>query len=142
DLEKESLFGSFSSNENKATNIKSTLSSITHIPKLKMAFTFTGEVFWLNTTESPLENKFPDGYYNKAGQYFPLSDKEAQSTMYQHLWKANNTLNTKVYNPDMVYTNIHLRLSKDIGNILRLSFNAYNIFNIRPVYVNPDTRRA
>lgn len=140
DLTKQAVIGSFSTNENKATNIKSTISSITHIPKLKLAFTFTGEIFWRNTTESPFEDKFPDGYYDRFGNYYALSEKEAQSTDYQHLWKTNNTLDTKVYNPDMVYTNIHLRLSKDIGQILRLSFNAYNIFNIRPIYVDPNTR--
>jgi len=38
-----------------------------------------------------------------------------------------------VYRPAFFYPNIHMRLSKEIGNLLRFSFNAYNVFNIRPV---------
>ncbi|WP_126974238.1 TonB-dependent receptor plug domain-containing protein [Gynurincola endophyticus] len=140
DENRKALYAAFLSSESKSVNVKSTLSSITHIPKLKMAFTFTGEIFWKNYTESPLEDKFPDGYYDRSGNFYPLTKNEAQSPEYQHLWKANNTLQTRVHNPDMVYYNIHMRLSKDIGEVLRLSFNAYNIFNIRPLYVDPNTR--
>ncbi len=140
DINRTALYAAFLSSESRSVNIKSTISSITHIPKLKMAFTFTAELFWKDYTDTPFEDKFPDGYYDRYGNFFPLTDRQAQSTDYQHLWRTNNTLETRVYNPEQVYTNIHLRLSKDIGQLLRMSFNAYNIFNIRPIYVNPYTR--
>jgi ferric enterobactin receptor len=139
DINRTALYAAFLSNENTSVDVKSTISSITHIPQLKMAFTFTTQLFLMNYSESPLSNKFPDGYYDRYGNLHLLTEKEAQSEEYQHLWNTGNTMEVRTDNPNFVYTNIHMRLSKDIGKLLRMSFNSYNIFNIRPVFWNKNT---
>lgn len=121
---------------NKLVDIKSTITSSTHIPALRMAVNLTGELFWANISEVNRESIYPVGYYTRDMEYVALSPEEARSEEYAHLRKAtsNNDNNPRSYNPPFLYPNIHMRLSKEIGDFLRFSFNAYNVFNIRPAY--------
>lgn len=131
DFTKVAVYGVFKNQERKSTNIKSSLVSTTHIPSLRMAVMFTTEMFWVNKTENLASGIYPTGYLDRNANYFPLTAKEAQLPAYAHLVKvaADETIS---YLPSFVYTNIHMRLSKEIGESIRFSFNGYNIFNIRP----------
>ncbi len=126
------VYGVYKNQESTGNNIKSTLTTTTHIPALRMAVMFTGEIYFLNRTENLASSKYPAGYLNKNLEYFPLSEKDAQLPEYAHLLKTPPGESIK-YSPGFIYPNIHLRLSKEIGDYLRFSFNAYNAFNIRPV---------
>lgn len=132
DYTKPAVYGVFKNQESKAQNIKSTLTSNTHIPSLRMAIMLTGEVFWLNRFENLATSMYPIGYLNRNLEYFPLDQQKAQSPEYAHLLKNPSNQNIRSL-PAFVYTNIHMRLSKEIGQSLRFSFNTYNLFNIRPV---------
>ena len=117
------------------TSIKSTFVTSTHIPKLGMAINVTGELFWVSNNRTDQASIYPIGYYTKDMRYFALTPEEARSEEYAHLRESvSDDGNTLVLNPSFVYPNIHLRLSKEIGDFLRFSFNAYNVFNIRPKY--------
>lgn len=131
DYTKEAVFGVFSNQETKASNVKSSIISNTHIPSLRMMVMLTGEIFWINRSETLPSGIYPTGYLDITGSYFPLTAQQAQSPEYAHLVKSALTEKV-VYTPPMIYSNIHLRLSKEIGDALRFSFNAYNVFNIRP----------
>jgi len=132
DFTKEAVFGVFKNMERKTTNIKSTIVTTTHIPSLRMAVMFTGELFWVSRNETLPSAVYPSGYYTKEGLYFPLNKEQAMPPEYAHLTRVASN-ETVVYRPAFFYPNIHMRLSKEIGNLLRFSFNAYNVFNIRPV---------
>ncbi|HYK55430.1 MAG TPA: hypothetical protein VEV15_03060 [Flavisolibacter sp.] len=118
--------------ESDGNNIKSTLTTNTHIPALRLAIMLTGEVYIMNRTEDHATTTDPAGYLNKDLVYFPLAEKEATSPEYAHLLRSASQENVR-NRPSFVYPNIHMRISKEIGDYLRFSFNAYNAFNIRPV---------
>ncbi len=132
DYTRKAVYGVYKNKETKSQNIKSTITSTTHIPTLRMAVMFSGEVFILNKQQNLASAVYPVGYLNKDLEYFPISLKEAQSSEYEHLLKSNPAESVK-YLPGFVYPNIHLRISKEIGDYLRFSFNAFNAFNIRPM---------
>jgi ferric enterobactin receptor len=123
--------GIYDHQASRSTNIKSTIVSTTHIPALRMAITFSGEIFWVNKTESLFKDIYPSGYLDLQGNYFPLTKEEAQSPDYAHLLKKP-VFEAITTAPAFVYTNVSMRVSKEIGDALRFSFNAYNVFNIRP----------
>ncbi|MCD2422056.1 TonB-dependent receptor [Niabella pedocola] len=127
----DAIYGVFDRNENKGTTIKSTFISNTHIPKIRMAIILTGEIFWISKQELLKSAIYPVGYYTKDFRYFPLASEQAALPQYAHLLQSNPRLGT-TYRPKFVYGNLHARLSKEIGNYLRFSFNAYNFLNIRP----------
>ncbi|HEY0274303.1 MAG TPA: TonB-dependent receptor, partial [Chitinophaga sp.] len=126
-------YGVFNATETKAANIKSTITSTTHIPSLRMAMMLTGELFWLNRSELLPSSVYPVGYYTKDMRYFPLTPEQARSPDYAHLVQKSVNNTTVMYTPAFVYPNLHLRLSKEIGDYLQFSFNAYNVFFIRPI---------
>jgi len=127
------VYGVFGNMESKLTNIKSTITSSTHIPALRMAIMMTTELFWVNNTLQYPSSIYPIGYYNKDLQYFALTPQQARSPEYAHLAKQpTSSGDPLVMTPAFVYPNIHLRMSKEIGDFLRFSFSAYNVFNIRP----------
>ena len=132
DYSKPAVYGVFKNQESKSQNIKSTLTTNTHIPSLRMAIMLTGEIFWQNRTEYLPTGMYPVGYLNKDLEFFPLDQKSAQNSEYAHLLKTptNESLQER---PSFIYPNFHMRLSKEIGQSLRFSFNSYNLFNIRPV---------
>lgn len=129
------VYGVYGSTASKLTNVKSTITSSTHIPALRMAVNLTGELFWVNSVYIDPESIYPIGYYTMNMQYHALGYEEARTEAYAHLrQKISRTGTAYTYNPPFLYPNIHLRLSKEIGDFMRFSFNAYNVFNIRPSY--------
>lgn len=126
------VYGVFSNTETQSSNIKSTLVSTTHIPALRMAVMLTGEIFWNNRSALLPSSVYPVGYYDKQMHYFALTPEAARLPEYAHLVQKTPDGNTVTRMPRFVYPNIHLRLSKEIGDYLRFSFSAYNVFNIRP----------
>ncbi|MBN9298083.1 MAG: TonB-dependent receptor [Filimonas sp.] len=125
------VYGVFANGESKTANVKSTFISTTHIPSLRMAISLTGELFWVNQSEQLPTSIYPVGYLDKAGLFYSLTSEQARSDKYAYLKKVGSN-ESMSYTPAFVYPNIHLRLSKEIGDILRFSFSAYNVFNIRP----------
>lgn len=137
-----SVYGVYANNSSKATTVKSTVTTSTHIPALRMAVNLTGELFWVSNTYTDPASIYPIGYYNINMQYFSLTPEEARTPEYAHLRKAVSADgNSASYNPPFLYPNVHMRLSKEIGDFLRFSFNAYNIFNIRPTYITQSGTR-
>jgi len=128
------LYGVFGPTTSKLTNVKSTITTSTHIPALRMALVMTGELFWVNNTYTEEKSFYPVGYFTKDMQYFSLSPEQARLPEYAHLKKATADGNSLSLDPSFLYPNIHMRLSKEIGDYMRFSFNAYNVFNIRPSY--------
>ncbi len=129
--DQKAVYGVFAGAEYKSTNIKSTITTTTHIPALRMVMIFTGEIFWINSKHNYPSNIYPAGYLDKDAGYFALTPEEARLPQYAHLIKTPEYEAT-TYLPSIVYPNVQMRVSKEIGDFLRFSFSAYNVFNIRP----------
>ncbi len=130
-LNKEALYGVFRNSVGTSELLKSTILSNTHIPEIGLVVTMTTELFFYNWQyEDNLPKQYPVAYYNKALQYFTIPDADKTNANYTHLVKLLGE-STKVR--DEFYANFHLRISKEIGKNIRLSFNANNVFDIRPV---------
>ncbi len=134
DYTRKSVYGVYSNQQSKGKNIKSTFTTTTHIPDLRLAVMLTGEVYWMNRSETMGSGVYPAGYLDKDLNYYSLTDKEARSADYAHLLRSPREEAVK-RRPSFVYPNMHLRLSKEIGDYLRFSFNAFNAFNIRPTEI-------
>jgi len=133
-INKEALYGVYTKPDATTSNVKSTLVTTHHFPKLGFIVNFTGEFFWRNTSSIDQSSvTYPVGYYDKNLNYFPIDPKTVTDPKYAHLVQL--TSESPVKTMPIVYTNFHMRLSKEIGN-LRISFNAYNFFNIRPEYID------
>ncbi|MET0394339.1 MAG: TonB-dependent receptor, partial [Chitinophagaceae bacterium] len=132
DYTKDAVFGIFNLQDSRSLTVKSTVFTNTHVPALRMTIGFTGEIFWVAKTTTLARSVYPHGYYTKAGQAFYLSPEQAMSPAYANLLRRPVGQNTD-YRPATVYPNVHLRLAKEIGDAVRISFNAFNVFNIRPV---------
>lgn len=131
DYTKDAVFGIFNQQDSRSSMVKSTIASNTHIPALRMTIGLTGEIFWVSRTTTLARTIYPHGYYTREGQAFSLSPDQARSPAYAHLIRRVVDENT-LYRPATAYSNIHLRLAKELGDVLRISFNAFNVFNIRP----------
>jgi ferric enterobactin receptor len=130
-LNKEALYGVFRNSVGTSELLKSTILSNTHIQEIGLVVTMTTELFFYNWQyENNLPKQYPVAYYNKALQYFTIPDADKTNANYAHLVKLLGE-STKVR--DEFYANFHLRISKEIGKNIRLSFNANNVFDVRPV---------
>lgn len=131
DTSKTAWYGVFKDQAQSSTTIKSTFVTNTHIPALRMAIMFSGELFWMSRSKYMHSSIYPVAYLDRYGNYFPLTQEQAMSEEYNHLRKKADS-EAVSYLPSFVYPNVSMRLSKEIGDMLRFSFNAYNVFNIRP----------
>ena len=137
--DKEAVLGIFDNGERVSTSIKSTFTTNTHIPKLALIIGLIGEVNWLDKSEFKGASRFPTGYLNKKFEEIPIPENERNNAEYSHLFATlRDRIPTFQDNVPFIYTNFHLRITKEIKNKIRFSFNAYNVFNYRPTY-NNDT---
>lgn len=126
-------YGVYTRPDATSNTVKSTLVSTHHFPQLGFIVNITSEFFWYGSSqEYNSATQYPIGYYDKELKYFAIDPKDANNPLYANLVQVLSD-----YKPKTVpfYTNFHLRLSKEIGN-LRMSFSAYNVFNIRPEYID------
>ncbi len=133
DTSRTAVYGVFRNQESKSASIKSTIVSTTHIPALRMVVMFSGEIFWMNRQQILASGIYPVGYLDRGGNYTALTEELARSDEFKHLRKKSASQSVS-YLPSMVYPNVGMRVSKEIGDMLRFSFNAYNVFNIRPAH--------
>ncbi|BAV06277.1 TonB-dependent Receptor Plug Domain [Filimonas lacunae] len=130
---KTALYGVYNNDIATGEVLKSTLQTTHHFPALGFILNFTSEFFWLKKSwTNSGDNMNPVGYYDKNLEYHTIDPKEVAGDAYSHLIKVRSATNEK---KSPFYTNFHMRLSKEIG-ALRISFNAYNVFNIRPEWTD------
>lgn len=135
--DKEAVLGIYDNGESVGTNIKSTFTTNTHIPKLALIIGLIGEVYWMDKTEFRGASKYPTAYLDKNFNEFPISTSEVNDSKYSHLIASvMDREATSSNGVPFIYPNFHLRITKEIKNKIRFSFNAYNVFNYRPSYLN------
>lgn len=110
------------------------ISSVTHIPKISLIVNFTADFSLLQKTNIAASQGIPLGYYNRAGELISLSNPDPKDPNYGHLFIPQNELNDQ--NVPRIIPNFHMSVSKEIKKRFRFSFNAYNVFNYQPYYIN------
>lgn len=134
---KEAVFGFYDNGISVGTNLKSTFTTNTHIPKLALIIGLIGEVYWMDNTEFKGASKYPTAYLDRNLQKSVIPVSEVNDSRFSHLVVSildrEATSSTQV---PFIYPNFHLRITKEIKNKIRFSFNAYNVFNYRPSYLN------
>jgi ferric enterobactin receptor len=128
-------YGIYPAQNSKNLDIMSKLSSDTHIPKLGFVVSLSLDVFWRNTTESIGQSTYPIGYLDKDVNYFPISNFNPNDPELGFLLLSPEATR-KLTDPPFVYTNLSLRVAKEIRKKYRISVFAYNFLNTEIDYYN------
>lgn len=130
-------FGVYKPTEVENWALTSKLTTSTHIPKLGFVVSMLTDVFWQTSTRTLDKAYLPIAYLDKNMQRYEIPLFDPNDATYNYLaLKSAAEANTK---QPFVYANFSLRVAKDISKALRMSVNAYNVFNIRNRYYNTGT---
>jgi ferric enterobactin receptor len=130
-------FGVYKPTEVEDYSIVSKLTTSTHIPKLGFVISVLADVFWQSQRRTLHKAYLPIAYLDKNMQRYEIPVYDQNDPTYNYL--ALQTAATDRSQQPFIYTNISLRVAKDIGKAMRMSVNAYNVFNIRNRYYNNAT---
>lgn len=132
--DKYAFIGVYKKNYQESLEAISTLSTSHHISQLGLLVNFRAQFFWEQWTKNSASSVYPVGFYTASGQYQPI---ERDNPAYAHLI-LNEKGRTSSYQP-IIFSNYHLKLSKEIHHLARLSFYANNFLNHRPEAKNTST---
>ncbi|MEN7548517.1 TonB-dependent receptor [Rapidithrix thailandica] len=111
---------------------RGTLTSIQHIPRLRLIFTLATELNFVNYTEKQNGSLFPYAYYDSKGNYHEISEAERGSSSYADLQLPKGTYT--IYSKPPFYPNFHLQIRKETQSGHSFSFYANNAFWYNPTY--------
>ena len=110
------------------------ITSITHIPKIRLILQFIAECNFLQKTIRAAQSGIPTAYYTNALDFVEIKNFDKNNAMYGHLYKPESELNAESV-PGMIM-NYHLSVGKEIHKRFKFSFNVYNVFNYQPYYIS------
>ncbi|MFP4096716.1 MAG: TonB-dependent receptor [Cyclobacteriaceae bacterium] len=128
-LDKYALIGVYRDAHSENLKAISTLSTSHHISKLGLLINFRTQFFWDEWSKQSLSSAYPLGFYTSSGEFKSIAEEEQNNADYAHLIRG--TGRTSTFQP-IVYTNYHLKLSKEIHRLARLSIYVNNFLNHRP----------
>jgi hypothetical protein len=107
----------------------------THVPTLRMVFTTSVQAVWFIKTELYRNNGLPMGYIDNTGQYYEFTENDAQKPIMIHLMEAYNA---RYFDTDKtpLEATLNLRLTKEIGDTLRISFYVNRLLGYAPDYIS------
>ena len=109
------------------------ISSVTHIPQLRLILELTADFQLLNKAQSFADNFYPLGYYTRALDYYPIDEFDPSNEQHVYLYNQRELQHQDSNDKDnLLYGNFHLNLAKEIGEHLRISFNVYNFLDYQP----------
>ncbi|MNE49049.1 hypothetical protein D3C80_1435440 [compost metagenome] len=135
------LYGIHQPGKRRTQNITTTLQVNTHISKLGLVVSLINQFYLMNKSSYYGYEGYPIAYYDKDLNRFELTPEQSQSAEFAHL-KLPMEDYTSSNDLPMIYSNYNLRVTKEIKKRLRISFNAYNVFNYRPEYYNEKTQKT
>jgi hypothetical protein len=107
----------------------------THIPALRMAFTTSVQAVWLVATLLYRNNGLPTWYMDDAGRLYEFTESDAQNNIMKELVTTHND---RHFDPDKVplEATLNLKLTKEIGKSLRVSFYVNRLLGYTPDYIS------
>ncbi|RNI29817.1 TonB-dependent receptor [Rufibacter immobilis] len=136
--EKEALIGVYQSGFSEGLRTLSTLSTTHHISRLGLLVNLRAQFFWDEWTKANPKSVYPVAYYNADGQFITIPEAERTYDQYAHLLKEE-TSKTRIYQ-NLIYSNYHISLAKEVRRVFRLSFYANNFLNYRPEYYDAKAK--
>ncbi|MDR6781793.1 ferric enterobactin receptor [Pedobacter africanus] len=122
-------FGVYGPSTTESYQVMSKLTTSTHIPKLGFVVSILTDFFWLKQSKILDKAYLPVAYLDKDFQRYEIPVFDPDDATYNYL--ALNSAAANITKQPLVYANLSLRVAKDIGKAMRMSVNAYNVFNIR-----------
>jgi hypothetical protein len=107
----------------------------THIPTLRMLFTTSVQNVWLVSTQQYRNNGLPVGYIDNDGKYHEFTESDAQKSIMVHLTEKYNALSFDI-DKVPVQSTLNLKLTKEIGDALRVSFYVNRLLSYAPDYIS------
>lgn len=109
------------------------VSSVTHIPKLRLIVELTADFQLLNKEQSLSSNFYPVGYYTREYTYHPVNSFDPNNVQQRYLYEQRlSDFEERRDKENLLYGNFHLNVAKEIGEQLRISFNVYNFLDYQP----------
>lgn len=116
------------------------LTMIQHIPSLRLVFTLSAELNFVNYREPVPASLYPFAYYDGAGNYHDIPENERDSEQYADLKLPDATYDITDKKP--VYADFHLQIRKEIKGGHSFSLYANNFLWYNPTYVYNGVRRT
>ena len=137
---KKAWYGVYEALGNKNNSLLTKLNSDTHIPKLGLVVSLYYDLVLTKNNTIIGNEKFPIGYLDKYGEYYPITKYDPNNTDYGHLSKLiDKATQTKL---PFMYGNLSMRISKELKKKIRFSVNAYNVFNLKADYFDDVTLQS
>lgn len=135
DFTQDAVFAVFPPENRRNIQWRTSLSSSTHIPALGLMVNLIGDLPVKTKSIYYARSSDPIGYYDALFNYHPIANYDPDDPLYAHFAKLPQSGLRENERHPIFYGNLHLRLSKDVAQKLRFSFNVYNMLNWRPSYI-------
>lgn len=134
-------FGIYPNTERQSGRLQGLLTSMHHISELGLLVTLRSEAFLYTYSKILGRSNRAVAYVNSDAEIVPIADEEVDDPRFDVLDRAP-VEGTFSHYPPFAYFNIHANVSKNIGEAVRLSFFANNVFNLRPQVREADGTRT
>lgn len=124
-----------SSEARKESQLNTNINLDTHIPLLRMIFSTSIQTVWYKQTQRDLNSAMPISYIDESGVWHEFTTDMANIPLYKYLVDTNSDY-TFNKNRTALATSVNLKLSKEIGNNIRLACYFNNILNYLPDYTS------
>lgn len=116
------------------------LTVIQHIPALRLIFTLSAELNFVNYREPVPASVYPFAYYDGTGNFHEIPEEYRTSEEFADLKLADSMYEITDKKP--FYANFHLQVRKEIKGGHSFSLYANNFLWYNPTYVFKETRRT
>lgn len=131
------LYGIYPPSERRSGRINALVTSTHHFSELGFILNLKSEAFLYNYTQRLGSSNRPLAYINGDLERAEIAPEEQTDPRFDVL-DRDPVEGSFSRDPRFVYFNVHLNLSKELGDAARLSFFANNFLNIRPEATSPD----
>jgi ferric enterobactin receptor len=131
------LYGVYNPKESQNWSLMSKVNSDTHIPGIGFIVTLSADIFWAKEAASRNNSQLPVGYLNRSMQFVPIVKYDETNPDHANLKLAD--LDESLQTQAFIYSNLSLRIAKEIRHNIRISLSAYNFLNARSSYYDPVT---
>lgn len=137
---KPALFGVYKPAKNHSYSLISTVATNTHIPNLGFTVTISTDVVMLQHRVNDPRSYSPIGYLDNQLNYVAINSEDVHNTEYDYLrTQPDKSVTSETH---FIYPSVNITIAKEIRKKIRLMITGYNMFNIRPKYIDPVTKEV